>query len=148
MLRPRRYPHTNQGGCNCSKPEDCLLDGQCLTSCIVYNAEVSTAEKEYIYHGSTKNTWKERYGGHKTSFTHRQYEHATTLSKLIWKLKDNNTPYTIKWSIAAFSPGYFWARGEKIIYYNLRCFLDLYRPKSLVYKRILITCATKIVFPT
>ena len=52
-------PHTNQGGCNCSKPEDCLLDGQCLTSCIVYNAEVSTAEKEFIYHGSTKNTWKE-----------------------------------------------------------------------------------------
>ena len=39
-------PDTKQGGCNCPAPEDCLLDNQCLTSSIVYNAEVSTPEKE------------------------------------------------------------------------------------------------------
>ena len=34
-------------------------------------------------------------------FNHKQYINCTELSKYIWSLKDEGTPYTNKWSIVA-----------------------------------------------
>ena len=47
-----------------------------------------------------------RDDNHKKSFRNRGYEHETELSKHIWKLKDNNTEFYLKWSIAAFASPY------------------------------------------
>ena len=56
----------------------------------------------------TVSSEKKRYGGHKSSFSNRKYEHSTSLSTHIWKLKDQNIPYEISWEIvgraAAFNP--------------------------------------------
>jgi len=60
-----------------------------------------------VYFGSTEN-FKNRYSQHKSSIKNRPALH-TTLSSHIWKLKDKNVPYSLKWSIKdkghAFSSG-------------------------------------------
>ena len=49
--------------------------------------------------GMTATTFKERYANHTSSFRHKKDSYKTELSKHIWKLKENNQDYTIKWSI-------------------------------------------------
>ena len=51
------------------------------------------------YYGSTKN-FKSIFSGHRSSLNNRPSNH-TTLSSYVWKLKDQNIPYEIKWSIKA-----------------------------------------------
>ena len=46
---------------------------------------------------------KERYRNHKKSFNNIQYRNNTELSKYIWKLKENNKNFKIKWSILSQS---------------------------------------------
>ena len=80
----------------------------CLTSSVVYNANVTTENdttgKNYI--GLTEGTFKQRYTQHKLSFRNRNYSNSTELSKHIWTLKDSNTNFTINWSILATAPAY------------------------------------------
>ena len=45
------------------------------------------------------NTFKERFRNHIKSFTHKKYSNETEVSKYVWHLKENNTDFTIKWSI-------------------------------------------------
>ena len=40
------------------------------------------------------------------SFNHKKYSNETELSKYVWHLKENNTDYTIKWSIIKNSISY------------------------------------------
>ena len=42
---------------------------------------------------------KERYRNHIKSFKHKRYSNETELSKHVWQLKQNETDFTIKWSI-------------------------------------------------
>ena len=51
------------------------------------------------YIGLTSTIFKERRDNHMHSFKTRSKSNATELSKYIWKLKDQNTNYSIKWSI-------------------------------------------------
>ena len=68
---------------------------------IVYKATISTRStndtKHYI--GMTSNTFKERFRNHIKSFTHKKYSNETEVLKYVWHLKENNTDFTIKWSI-------------------------------------------------
>ena len=52
------------------------------------------------YYGLTENEFKKRCSTHKSSFKKRPKCH-TTLSSHIWKLKDKQIDYEIKWSIKA-----------------------------------------------
>ena len=106
--RNLREPTTNRDGqCNCNAgEEECPLDGECLTSCIAYQADVTTEDSEHIYIGVTEGEWKTRYRNHVTSFGHRQYEKSSELSKFIWSLQDKGVDYSIKWSIAAHAHPY------------------------------------------
>ena len=76
---------TSQNGCNCRKKEQCPLDNNCLSTSVIYNAQVTTDEdttgKNYI--GLTEGTFKQRYTQHKLSFRNRKYTNSTELSKLI-----------------------------------------------------------------
>lgn len=86
--------------CNCRKKENCPLGGDnCRQENIIYKAVVSSSLESKEYIGSSANSFKERYTSHKSSFTHKKYGNSTRLSRYIWKLKDNNTPFEIKWSI-------------------------------------------------
>ena len=107
ILQTSKTPPT-ENNCNCRKKSDCPLKNNCLTSSVVYNANVTTESdttgKNYI--GLTEGTFKQRYTQHKLSFRNRNYSNSTELSKHIWTLKDSNTNFTINWSILASAPAY------------------------------------------
>ena len=92
VLRSSKTPST-ESNCNCRNKNDCPLKNNCLTSSVVYNANVTTGSdpigKNYI--GLREGTFKQRYTQHKLSFRNRNYSNSTELSKHIWTLIDNNT---------------------------------------------------------
>jgi len=96
---------SNDKLCNCRSQRNCPLDNKCLTTSLIYNAQVTsttsnqTTTKNYI--GLTEGTFKQRYTQHKSTFTHRKLSNSTELSKYIWQLKDSNINFTTKWSIIA-----------------------------------------------
>ena len=87
-----RRPDTPQPteGCNCTSViGKCPLNGNCLTSGVIYRAEVvSDNYGAETYTGLTKNTFKKRFYKHRESFNKRSPETSTTLSSYIWQLKD------------------------------------------------------------
>ena len=88
--------------------QTCLLENNCLTPSIVYNAKFTTTEdpigKNYI--GLTEGPFKQRYTQHALSIRNRHFANSTELSKFIWHLKDNKTDFEIKWSILASAAAY------------------------------------------
>ena len=96
---------TNDKLCNCRSQQHCPLDNKCLTTSLIYNAQITsttanqTTTKNYIR--LTEGTFKQRYTQHKSTFTHSKLSNSTELSKYIWQLKDSNTSFTTKWSIIA-----------------------------------------------
>lgn len=89
----------NQVQCNCRNKDQCPLDNKCLTSSVIYNAQVTTNNATKNYIGLTEGTFKQRFSQHKATFKHRKYTNSTELSKYIWKLRDNNQDFNIKWTI-------------------------------------------------
>ena len=88
-----------QDQCNCRDKDQCPIDNNCLTSCVIYNARVTTDDTTKNYIGLTGGTFKQRFTQHKHSFRHRNYMNSTELSKYIWQLRDSNKDFSIKWSI-------------------------------------------------
>ena len=58
------------------------------------------------YTGLTAATFKKRWDGHTNSFRNRTYQHASTLSKHVWYLKDQAIPSTITWAVLARASDY------------------------------------------
>ena len=114
-------------GCNCRSPPcplpaclptcptPCPRDGHCLTPGVIYQAEVTATEVQpppalpittkETYTGLSKPPFKSRLGGHKHDMRHETAK-GTTLSKHVWDLKREGTPFTISWSILARGDGY------------------------------------------
>ena len=91
----------SQRKCNCTGiMGTCPMNGNCLTSNIIYKAEVvADNSPTETYTGLTSTTFKKRFYGHRRSFNVRDLEHETELSNHVWKLKDRNENFTINWSI-------------------------------------------------
>ena len=94
--------------------QTCILGGNCLTESLVYKGEVkyqinnprtgAVEDKTKYYVGLTCNSFKLRHDGHKTSINNPDYRNkGTTLSSHIWKLKDNNINFDLKFSILKLS---------------------------------------------
>ena len=66
----------------------------------MYQADVKTDASTKKYIGSTGNTFKERWNGHKHSLKNRD-ANSTALSSHVWALKDANKKHEITWSIRA-----------------------------------------------
>ena len=99
VLNP--FPTAPESSCNCRDPTSCPLDGNCLTSCIVYKASVSVPDRPTKeYYGLTEGTFKTRFTAHKRSFRVEAHKQETELSKYIWALKNEgiNDP-SVTWSI-------------------------------------------------
>ena len=73
---------------------------------IIYKAKISTNDETSVYIGQTSNTFKERFLNHTKSFNLKKYETSTSLSKYIWKLKSEDKPFNIDWSIEPSAPAY------------------------------------------
>ena len=108
MTRREKPQDPVQTNCNCRNTNLCPLDQNCLTSGIVYQATVTRQDnqKEETYVGLTDNTFKTRYNGHTNSFRNNSKRNATTLSNYIWTLKENRTPFSLKWKIIAKCQAY------------------------------------------
>ena len=98
LLNNQEEQNTNHG-CNCTN-EPCPLETEnCQSHHVVYRATVEDENQNIkTYTGLTRNTFKRRFSAHKYSFNHRG-ENSTTLSTHLWKLKDENTDFTIRWNI-------------------------------------------------
>ena len=79
--------------------DQCPIDNNCLTSSVIYNAQVTTDDTTKNYIGLTEGTFKQRFTQHKHSFRHRSYMNSTELSKYIWQLRDSNKGFNVKWTI-------------------------------------------------
>jgi hypothetical protein len=101
IIRNSQSHNMETGNCNCDNKNTSPLPKQCLTNNIIYKTTVTTNNtndtKHYI--GITATTFQERHDNHTSSFRHKKDSNKTKLSKHIWKLKENNQDYTIKWSI-------------------------------------------------
>ena len=62
ILETSKTPST-ENKCNCRKKNECPLKNNCLTSSVVYNANVTTENDTTgkIYIGLTEGTFKKRY---------------------------------------------------------------------------------------
>ena len=107
ILETSKTPYT-ENNCNCREKNDCPLKNNCLTQSVAYNANVTkesdTTGKNYI--GLTEGTFKQSCTQHKLYFRNRNYSNSMEVSKHIWTLEDNNTNFTINWSILATVPAY------------------------------------------
>ena len=94
--------------CNCRKPEQCPLNGRCLTSRIVYKATVETSNTRApkVYIGSTETPFKQRYANHLMSFRYERYRNQTELSKYIWGLKRDGKTFRVRWDVLRRAPAY------------------------------------------
>ena len=96
-LQSRKNTNETPKLCNCRKPSDCPMAGNCLKESIVYQATVTTEDNKpnQTYVGLTENSFKTRYANHKASFNHPNKRMSTELSKHIWNLKDSNINFRI-----------------------------------------------------
>ena len=88
-------------GCNCrGGPTKCPVNGSCLTEGVIYEATVTRGDngKKETYTGLTARSFKTRLYEHRQDFNHQKRE-GTTLSKFIWKLKQQSVPYKVDWRI-------------------------------------------------
>ena len=121
-------------GCNC-RSQPYPLEGKCKTTNFVYKitGEASGTTKQYI--GLTSNTFKDRFTGHKASFTHHKHAHKMTLSSHIWELKDEQTSYNQHWSVLSLAPLY--SRRVRICHLCLmeKTQISLADPRTMLNKR-------------
>ena len=82
----------NQNFCNCRNPDNCPFDNKCLTSKIVYFAEIITYNQQpsKVYLKISDTEFKTRFNNHRKSFQYRQNEKDTEISKYIWELKEKH----------------------------------------------------------
>ena len=97
-----------QNNCNCRKRDECPLNGNCQEKEVIYQATVkSEGVPDENYIGLTAGTFKKRFDGHNSNFRSKEVK-GTTLSKYIWKLKDDGKIFEIDWKIICnakpFSP--------------------------------------------
>ena len=108
IIRNSQSQNTETDNCNCDNKNTCPLPKQCMTNNIIYKATVTTNytndTKHYI--GMTATTFKKRNTNHTSTFRHKKDSNKTELSKHIWKLKEYNQDYTIKWSILKHAISY------------------------------------------
>ena len=77
----------------------CPLEGKCLMDNLVYQATVTSENGVQTYVGLTSTTFKCRLGNHKKAFKNPNYRTDTSLSKLIWDLKDSETDFSLEWKM-------------------------------------------------
>ena len=126
IINNPKAPSTNPT-CNCRSKEKCPLDGICTTPNVIYKASTAP-DTNKVNIGLTDGHWKRRFNQRKVTLNQRKYEHSTTLSKFIWKMKDKTkTAPKISWSILKTAPAY-----NNIVYFASmkRCHLSPTQTKT------------------
>ena len=133
-----RKNDTNRQNCNCRTNNTSPLDGKCLSSNIVYSAEVLIGNNQQRdkYFGICKREFKTMVGYHKNSFKNTQKEKDSKLSKYIWNLKDKSiTNYSIKWSIVKQTSVYNSVTNSCDLYSSEKLVICNFRDKDLLINK-------------
>ena len=88
--------------CNCKDKQLCPMINQkdsCRTKDVIYRATVESDSGTKYYIGLTSTEIKKRISKHQTDFRNKKYEKSTELSKHIWKLKDRQEQFKLKWEV-------------------------------------------------
>ena len=75
---------------------------------MIYKATLTntSTQKTSTYFGACSTTFKLRHSNHKQSFKNPLLKHQTTLSSLVWKIKDSGQNFEINWEILEKSRSY------------------------------------------
>ena len=114
LLQLHRMKESTQDSklCNCRQKNSCPLDGKCLTKCIVHKATVTTSNNQETYIRPRENEFKMRFNLHKSSFKLEHKRTSTTLCDHLWKLKNKNIHFNMKWKVVKkVNP---FARSDKV----------------------------------
>ena len=133
------------GGCNCRVPADCPVEGNCLKKGAFYEATVSSDLPNYedqVYLGISDPAFKGRFKNHEKSFNLEKYKKETELSKEIWRIKENQGSYSIKWRILKQYPSYNPQSKRCMLCANEKLAILHYEGTNLLNKRseIISTC--------
>ena len=89
--------------CKCRRSRgNCPLNDECLTTNVLYEAEVFSTEPNHSidpYVGIAEPEFKTRLNNHKCEFNNEHYANATQLSKKIWEIKRRGFDVEVKWRI-------------------------------------------------
>ena len=123
--------------CNCrGKKNNCPLNGDCKVESVIYKAEIQSENSaKKVYSGLTRNTFKERYYGHKSLFTYQSKSDATELSKHYWALKSKEEVPIIKWSIVTRAHTYKNGASHCDLCLTEKTVIAYADPKTMVNKR-------------
>ena len=70
ISKPTRTNNLTKKSCNCRKPNECPMDGNCNVESVIYQAEVTTETTKETYIGLCDTAFKLRYRNHsETSVT-------------------------------------------------------------------------------
>jgi len=118
--------------CNCRVPEQCPVNGKCMTEQLIYQAAVTTESNNsppQTYIGLTETSFKTRYNNHTSSFRHSNKRNSTELSKYIWHLKDQDIDFSINWRIMSTAKS-FNTNTKRCNLCLLEKFYIVYKPNS------------------
>lgn len=82
-----------------------MKDSRCLESYIRCKASVSTHECKFVYIGCPANSF-EILRNHMNTLKNPNLLNATSLSNLIWELKDEDRDYILGWEIICKNKSY------------------------------------------
>ena len=135
--------------CNCRVPQECPLEGHCLTECVIYKASVSGPSiPEKHYFGLTEGIFKTRYNQHMRSFRSEEDKHETELSKYVWRLKDANKEFEVKWKVEERATPYKCGTRRCDVCLTEKMVIATANPRSMLNKRseIVSTCRHRAKF--
>ena len=70
-------------GSNYRNKENCPLNGECVTSNIIYCANITATRKPKFYFGTSEITFKQRHSNHSHDIKYIKYQHSTELAKYL-----------------------------------------------------------------
>ena len=94
-------PKNKQIKCNFGIKNSCPLDNKCLTSQLIYQADVkNNLDDECKYYVRLSGTtFKERCSNQKSWFNNENSKNSTELPKHVWSLRENNKIPSVKSNI-------------------------------------------------
>ena len=125
-------------GCNWRNKNNCPLDGKCLTTNIIYEAQITSNQLNYMqknYIGAAETDFKYRFSNHTKSFNVEHYENDTELSNEYWSIKCNHFTPKVTWRIIRKCTTFNTIKRKYYLCLNEKLEIASYKGDNLLNKR-------------
>ena len=99
VLNKTHHKDKPVSNCNCKSKSNCLLNGKCLTECLVYKPIFATSNKSFASSGIYEWEQKASYINHTKSLRNYECMSETELSKQVGDSKDNDFDKNLSWTM-------------------------------------------------